>query len=687
MRNEITIEIETNSTTHAYEPLDLSRDTTISFEFLSNLMSSIDSITCSSSYTLKVPHTLNNDRILDLAKVPSYDSKQRYRKIGCRVYVNGIDMIGDAWCYITDSDKDSYSLVFAFGLMQHFGTWLNNKPGLRDLQYHPDDKIKWCEASANNLSDDPIWLAGVSHCFPSSGNPYPAAGSLFYGVYDCGVDNKKLCNIHPFVTLREIWERIVSENNLSFSLPQSVRYDMENMALVLTKNNNVSIAMDTEQISCIGKPLTIGKATDLKRKWFFRMKSTFEDYFNNTESCFIHKGEGVVEITIDTIYLRCTKSGGFQSIFETDIINNPNDYRLIISSLDENNQVVRITPQATYTGAVKYVVNRTFTINQAAIENGWPILDLYIESKKLPSFPDDVWEHPWSTPPSNPTWSGGLDAYLQISTNAQFTSQDNFALYSYQHGTTTKYPNTDFELVKNLPDISQIEFIKTICQIYGLFPVVNSDNHEQIDFIPFVTIYDNITNGKSLDWSEKHVETGKPNAEKTTFTLNDYAQRNSFGYKDDEKEAFPHNSVAYLEVDNELLEKTKNLVEFPWAASDGNKITQYEMSDDNLSVKFVECEYRLMRVIDWMEDTGEIVLNFSNNIEAQSLFNAHYLRYQETVRKPLIITDRVLLHEYDLKDLDFTKPVYLDKYGRYFAIISVRWSSASMASEAKLLTL
>ena len=579
MRN-VTIEIQ--NAEKIYQALDMYEGATITLNCISNLLSSVADITCSVSQTIKVPHTVTNDRILDMATSPSYDSTMTYRKVPCRCQVDGIDMVGDAWCYITDCDKDAYEIVITFGLMQDLGTWLDADPSLRDLAYDADDYILWNGKSANQT-----WIGGTSHCFPSSGNPYPGAGSIFFGLYDYGVERNATtlayCNVSPFTTMREVWERIIQENSLDFTLPRKVLYDMENNAIVLTKNNNKQATLQEEILTMVNKPLTVGKATDTVRRWQLRVPTQYEDYFDNVNSAFIHKGEEGVRIHINDIYMRCTKSGyGFY--FTNDILANPQNYTLVINGIGSNNSAT-IAPVANGGNGVKYTVDMDFVIDEDYIENGWAILDIYIRSTKLPSFPDNVWQSPWNAA-SNPVgWEGGLDSYIELSTSAAFSSVANFASYVYYEGTTSEYSEgtgINFELVRNLPDISQIDFVKAVCQHYGLFPVVSSTGG--VDFVPFSVLTDNIEDN-SVDWSDKLVGTGKFSPEHINFTLADYAKRNSFGYKEDTKELHPHRSVAYIEVDNELLNKEAKLVEFPWAASSGNKITQYQMNDEGDGVE------------------------------------------------------------------------------------------------------
>ena len=45
---------------------------------------------------------------------------------------------------------------------------------------------------------------------------------------------------------------------------------------------------------------------------------------------------------------------------------------------------------------------------------------------------------------------------------------------------------------------------------------------------------------------------------------------------------------------------------------------------------------------------------------------------QEIVYRPYVITESFRLDEFDLRDIDYTRPVYLEKYNAYFAIVSIQ---------------
>ena len=68
--------------------------------------------------------------------------------------------------------------------------------------------------------------------------------------------------------------------------------------------------------------------------------------------------------------------------------------------------------------------------------------------------------------------------------------------------------------------------------------------------------------------------------------------------------------------------------------------------------------------------TMEIWNEFSN-IKS----NESYDYLQQIIRKPFIIKEQLRLNEFDLLGLDYTRPIYLDKYNSYFVVISIQRDS------------
>lgn len=719
MKNDLIIEVKVNN--WKFKKLDLDKKQAITIEYVSNLLSSIEDITCSSSYTIKIPHTVNNDEIMQLAKVPSFDSGQLYKKIDCRVYVNGFDITGKAWCYITDSDADTYSLVIVFGLMQDFETWLFNKPSLRDLDPNSSsvsqgttdtDKITW-----NANSGVTIWESDFYSKYDEEKR------SMYFGTYERGVNNVNLCNIHPWVSLREIWERILSENGINITAPGKILDTMEDIGLLLTSNNTKNLSSQDATIYSAGLQ-RIGWITN--KVEYFAMRFTEGEYYHNVtprpgeqfsptdyttpakwnEFGFLHKGAGSVSIhqaQYGRIYV-----GGWDYDGEGNIVylNGTTKYSDYFNNHEVSDMLMYYP-----------LSNGTYQMVSAQRDEQHPHVGVYFDIPTInadgsrPIIGSLVFSFIYIV--------GGKQVYFkqqQILTSYNPPTNANESIpftYTYKANASAYNPtNGFFNLVENLPDITQIDFVKAVCHMFGLFCVSNSGGG--VELVNFSTLTKNATAGNCYDWSGKLIDTGRPNPHKIGYTINNYARQNSFGYKPDENDPVPHDSMAYLIVENETLEKLKKLVEFPWAATTisgfnaSPLVEQYIATGDN-EVDFRELEYRLLqadgvtgRSLSRQDESNGVIgsssrqeqtstngisLSFPKWLEAGALLEANYSEYQEAIRKPKVITEKIRLDEYELKTLDFTKPVYLQKHGRYFAIMSVRWSSQNDASEVKMLML
>lgn len=51
--------------------------------------------------------------------------------------------------------------------------------------------------------------------------------------------------------------------------------------------------------------------------------------------------------------------------------------------------------------------------------------------------------------------------------------------------------------------------------------------------------------------------------------------------------------------------------------------------------------------------------------------NPSYAYLARIMANPLVVVDKFLLNELDLRDIDYSVPVYLSKYGAFFAIVSI----------------
>ena len=115
--------------------LDLNNPSGISLNYKSNLFGDLSKITCSHSYTFKLPMTLNNRTVLDNAEEIRSNSTMVRRKLIAEFYQNGIMLFTDANLYIESVDG-CYQAVMTWGVIRGLETLKDKDIPLNEL---PDD--------------------------------------------------------------------------------------------------------------------------------------------------------------------------------------------------------------------------------------------------------------------------------------------------------------------------------------------------------------------------------------------------------------------------------------------------------------------------------------------------------------------------------------------------------------------
>jgi hypothetical protein len=106
---------------------------------------------------------------------------------------------------------------------------------------------------------------------------------------------------------------------------------------------------------------------------------------------------------------------------------------------------------------------------------------------------------------------------------------------------------------QNLCEISQTNFIKMICNMFGLIPDVNARTRK-IRFWNLAELYRNI--GNARDWSEYLSEKD----DEGEFKFGDYAQRNNLRYTPSD-DVLPRTGLGHMYINDETLPFDKDMVE------------------------------------------------------------------------------------------------------------------------------
>lgn len=701
MRHETDLRVQVqrpNDSVPQWHPLDIGSGNTLTLDYVSNLLSDVSKITSNRSFTVRLPRTRRNDTAFDLAVAPQHGSVIPYRYLPCRVYVDGIDVSGEAHMYLVSADAAAYNAVIVFGLMREYKAWIDAGETLKDLE-EGGQTIPWGSNAAYGR-----WTGGALHPVyepalwfgtdPNINTYTPANGLgklMYYGIYDPGFERTDetvdYANVHPFVTVREIWERIVAMNGLDFTLPQSVLLDMEDLAIVLTKmsGNDPQGNPYTDNSEATGYPSTLRLSSSLTFGWNI-ICSTVGDLFENGNATasrkgrIKYKGDGnALSVMVNMIVEDNTSfpyQGGNHSASYILNAEGHLDYFDLCVHVYSIQRTLRLTP--TYTGSgLQWQGNIEVPCN-GNIEEGDAVADIWIDNDtRICNFCQGAFSQ---------YWMFGRNEW-----DRQFPLQrGDISIIYYQD--THVYPHPAFRCFPNLPDIKQLDFVKMVCHLYGLFPCQRSG---VVEFIPIDEL--ELNKPKAYDWSRYLLEDDPDAPHHTDWHMTDLARRNRASYKEDDKDRRVLDE-AFLDLDDDTLDPVKDFFTIPLAASDGDLIDQYDLTpeyDDTTEpptlsgykVDFTECEHRLMRVIEWYDgQKGETRLAFQGLSTAQILAE-RYASYRAYVNQPRILTERLRVPLADLRELDYSVPVFLSKYGQHFAVIDIKWTVTQDTCEAKLLML
>ena len=299
-----------------------------------------------------------------------------------------------------------------------------------------------------------------------------------------------------------------------------------------------------------------------------------------------------------------------------------------------------------------------------------------------------------------------------------------------------------FPIAENLPDMTHAEFLSALMTMAGLFAYPDSSDSntirmmspdqfynstETIDYDHRIVgsgdnrtpntqtdrrIVDSHLDAMIQDWSRKVIlndrgEIWRP--EGTEFTMGDYAQTNTLDYDNDE-DAEMLNTQGIISIDNENIERENELVSLDFSASANRAGWNTDHSDWPFA--FVPC-YEEQTVngakeVNYSAPSARILADVNTTIKdgngtvgryrhglfprtmyfggSEGIVAKRYADYQRILKKFRMITVYVKLTVADICNLDYTRRVYLDVYGCYFAIYSVTTGEDGIC-ECKLIKL
>lgn len=273
------------------------------------------------------------------------------------------------------------------------------------------------------------------------------------------------------------------------------------------------------------------------------------------------------------------------------------------------------------------------------------------------------------------------DKFLLTAGIASTPTGINGTLFTYGAQPRQIKAGDKFPIIENLPDIKVIDFIKSIASLAGVF-AVPVEGGDKIKFVTFDLLSDR---SRAVDWSEKMIPLDYTNRPRNIgYTISDFAQNNRMLWREDDTVATW--ADGNILVGDNTLEYERDAVELPFAPTDtmfnkaSIKLYEYNNSDEEPELQDVEPRLLVEK------NVGGYSTGTFEGLHWSTLIAQYYETYQNAVKSPVVITEKVLLDELSLRDLDVSRPVYLRQYGKYYAVVELKAPSSGVC-ECKLLQL
>lgn len=583
------------------ESVDLG-DSEITLNFKSNLLGDISKITASNSYTIKLPRTNKNIRLLDFPDVAGHESYMMRDYFNAEYYRNGVKLF-DAKAVLISCSEDGFDVALTWGMSEKFIQLMNDD---KSIQEFADMALPW---NSSTTYDNGLVNGQLSHG---------------YIRHNAGIDvdsNRDKIFIHPSVNCMRLLEEIASYYGLTMDWGSYKQY-----------------------IELLYLPLISQKASSKYNFFEANITGTLDSDIKYVKFTQINRVDGINISNTETY-------GDVVRIYETSL-----DWELDILIYTNKHNTLNVVELAFYSNA-QYIKSLQISSNDIGLCAYKGVI------------PFDITEYSNITIRiriNNGALLGIIKSYIKIfSEDVQSVSYNQY------------YP-----IGSNLPDISVVDFIKQICWLFGLFSIKSDTG---VSFISVNKIIDN--RDKAVDWSKKLVPTGWT-AKETSYTFGDFAQKNYFRYEENEN---AKSADGYMVVQNKTLDYEKDLVKLPYTAGGDNgdmrAVPYFKWSEDGTTVELEDCGDRIMQLVISFDSQGkeDARLDFSDLKFQNRVSRFGLSSYQDLIKSPFVIKDTFRLTEIDLKNIDYTIPVYIERYAAFFAIISIK--SQGYYSECELLKL
>jgi hypothetical protein len=646
---------------------DLSGDETLTLVYQSPIFSELDIIQSNRSYNISLPMTERNMRAIEHSQRTDVDSDVPYKRLAARLYQDGVALFDKGVAVIT-SIADTIDVTLTWGNVDNFQTLFDaDMSDLADTLY---------SMGLGNIA----WNEDIKRVTP----PNHRDLGYFYVDFGMGVSSYPEC-LHPCIGLDKVIEAIETYNGIKIA-DKARLYGHGNYPdlVPLVSENGDKNSNEVEKTTI--QP-SIDMFSSKKREvLYFNRYATDTDRREISEIVLVENSLTPISI-VRAVSFDC---GGTDNAFLQIYSPVGDSFPVEIAQYIQPSAPDKIT--ISVVGTTGSYPNKYDTLfsqdsttkvgNSYYFQNINQKIDVskYDKIFIIITFPFEYYVKQTI-----------LSVYVVL----------NVIVSVYFDWDDIVYP-TMFPVAPNLPDMSQGDFISALLAREGLFAYADLEEPNTIRLMSVDDIVAKLNKSDFVDWSGKVIlndsrRVDMPNG--SEFEIEDYAQKNTLDYDNDDDVKAKTEGV--ITIENEKLERENEAVSLPFSASDNTSengiecaiIRMFSTSESSDRIDYTEPSPRILTQNEYKPETdgqtGEYVGIFTREQYfggEQGIVATKYKTLQDILRRFRMITVNARLSPVDLRQLDYTRPVYISQFASMFAIYSIE-TGENNVSECKLIQL
>ena len=631
---------------------DIAEDTNVTFSIVSNLLTGAADFKGNRTLTIAMPATVNNRSIIDMAQLVQGGGSWPYMFHNVDYYRNGVPIIQGGIGRLVSTDTDKINIAIVWGVRTAVDALLGSGKSIASLTTDASITLfssPQLSVYADALTDDVFYAAIDTMLHESANEWYNTHVVIGSETYDYSEERAASALLHPSVRMDWLLSLMETQYNAHIDWGEA-SVDIGKMIVPLVKKIPNDATFNYGYGASASAPLgnavrlrtarnsaIIAETTSSPASTQLTCATAFSGLVRYSFYCYISEAD-LVRISYPVYRARCGYSIGLRVGSTTHWCTvMPEDFTFLADKIVGGELAVYVTGYLN----VEMAVGDTLTVFIGSTTNGQ----------------------------FNPNAAGGLNVRGGSLTIAEIVGSENEV-----------QPGQLFPVDGNLPDIKPIDLVKFLAAVTGVFPVQASTG-DTLVMRPVSSVFDF---DNAVDWSSRLLSpTSQPIPAKKDFAVDGWAQRNWWRWKEDDTVHGDYDGS--MDVDDNTLQAERNVMEFPFAATDGNNVPLYTREikpNQQIEMKYKAVQPRVLNLIEG--DNGEAVGVF--DMDMKRIIADYYGDLCETMSQPSVITETIRMKDVELTQVDETRPILIRQHGAYFALLELNVKGNGTA-EAKLLRL